>query len=814
MKSRTARLISIAVLGVTVVALFSGCPSSGTGDGLGGGNDGGTNGVGGDEDTAKTLAGQVSSVAGEPIAGAAVSLNDGRSTSTDENGFYSFSDLTAESRVVASFRAQGFASTSKAFTVGEAPACVLMAEAVDPVTISADVSSTQRSSDSAVTLAAGSLVDRDGAAVTGDVELTVTFLDPSTQDVMAFPGSFEDAETMTGGATTLESFGFAVYELTQDGEEVNLAPGSSADIEYILPENAQDRFTAGDTIPLWEFIEETATWEEAGEGTIAAATDGSGRLAWFATVDHFSSWNCDAPIEEKTIIRGRIVSSGSPVAGAEIVGVGVDYNGTSLVRSEGGGTFCVEVKRGSTIRLEVRLNGSATAVVTQEVAASDSQADCTTGTGIDVGDISVSLDACVFGTVLNENGTPAAGVTVYVVPGETTTTGSDGSYCAAAVGGQEVYVFAQGRPSVSVQTSASASCSASNCAQADLLLTLPGDGDDVGTLLAQTQTLISDLTGESETFALHGSFLVADAEKLEALGFTGSIFPGAETQTQEIDDCRVTTQTFTFSSDDQTGLTGEFDIGGLGALDPGDPGVASNGSSRVNLLRGDPNLSDPPAPFLAGVFSPNETSDELIGLGFGGGTSIGFSFPGGADIGPFSASVEIPDKMVVTSPDLADGNLSLDTTRALDLAWIAGNSSDSVGVTLTRSTFDGVSNPDGSFSSTVSIVLIFCEFADDGTGTISTGAMALLPAEGATTTTTLTVSRERTVSVSVPLRRVAGDGVVRVVGSASVSRVFTALDIPDIPDVLDIPDVSDFCSLIECAEGEVCNPDTFLCEPQ
>ena len=89
----------------------------------------------------------------------------------------------------------------------------------------------------------------------------------------------------------------------------------------------------------------------------------------------------------------------------------------------------------------------------------------------------------------------------------------------------------------------------------------------MGTLLAQTQTFISDFAGESETFALQGTFLVADADQLESLGLAGSVFPGVETQTQEIGACTVTTQTFTFSSDDAFDPTTGFDFGGLGALE-------------------------------------------------------------------------------------------------------------------------------------------------------------------------------------------------------------------------------------------------------
>ena len=307
------RAIAAFVIVVPIILTISGACQS---DGNGGGGGGGTSGDEG------ILLGQVWSLEGAPIPGVAVTLNNGRSASTEDNGFYSFSDLTAGDSIVATFRRSGYASTAKSLTVqaanAAAPVCIIMASAADTVTISADVDTTQRSGDSAVTISAGSIVNANGDPVTGDVQLTATFLDPSTDEVQAFPGSFDDAESEAGQDVSIESFGFAIYELTQDGEEVNLAAGATAEIEYVLPDNAQSRFSVGDTIPLWEFDEQTATWLERGQGEVHEASDGSGRLAWSAAVDHFSAWNADLPIEEKSCITGRVVSRNEPVVGASI----------------------------------------------------------------------------------------------------------------------------------------------------------------------------------------------------------------------------------------------------------------------------------------------------------------------------------------------------------------------------------------------------------------------------------------------------------------------------------------------------------------
>lgn len=245
-------------------------------------------------------------------------------------------------------------------------------------------------------------------------------------------------------------------------------------------------------------------------------------------------------------------------------------------------------------------------------------------------------------------------------------------------------------------------------------------------------------------------------------------------------------------------------MAGIGALDPGAPGSADNGTASVSLLPGNPNEVDPPLPFLAGVFTPNETSDELVAMGFGAGDTVRFSFPGGADIGAFTADVVLPDEIVVLTPDLNDTGYTLDTGSSLNLTWVPGDSSDTVAVTLTGSSF---SLSGGSVGGQT--VVITCEFPDTGSGTVPLEAVSRLPTDS--TATTLSVGRKRTLQASVPLLRVAGEGVVDLVGGVSVTR--TIIAIPGLPDLPDLPDFSDFdpCSLIPCPEGQVCDPETFMC---
>ena len=248
-----------------------------------------------------------------------------------------------------------------------------------------------------------------------------------------------------------------------------------------------------------------------------------------------------------------------------------------------------------------------------------------------------------------------------------------------------------------------------------------------------------------------------------------------------------------------------------------------------------------PIPAAAGFYTPQETSDELIALGFDAGQSYSFRFPGGADIGAFEGSIDMPADLDVTSPDLADPNLALDFSSALQVAWAAGSPSETVVVTLVTNDMPLYATDGESAVTTVTTTLVTCEFADTGSGTVPAQAMAMLQADA--DYSVFSAARQRRTNIDAPLNRTDGDGVVSLYGSAGVTRSFYSFEIPDyddIPDDLDDllpddvdpddlddllpddfdpddipddfdPDEFDPCALtgVICAEGEVCNTDSF-----
>ncbi len=163
---------------------------------------------------------------------------------------------------------------------------------IDP-TQPVDVASTHGTR---VSLPANALVDADGNPVSGNVDLTITPVDVSSDDELGvFPGAFagEDAD---GVVPLILSYGTVEYRFTQDGKELNLAAGQSAEIELpIFVENHPDgsSIDVGDAGALWYLDEVTGLWKQEGMGTVVESVASPTGLALRANVGHFSWWNHD-----------------------------------------------------------------------------------------------------------------------------------------------------------------------------------------------------------------------------------------------------------------------------------------------------------------------------------------------------------------------------------------------------------------------------------------------------------------------------------------------------------------------------------------
>ena len=155
-----------------------------------------------------------------------------------------------------------------------------------------DVSSTAK-----VTLAANSVRYENGESYTGNVEVAMSWIDPTSEDLASRMVGDLSGIDKDGKEVALSTFGMLNVELLgEDGEELQLKEGMPATLSFPVPNDVLAQ--APPTIPLWSFDEELGTWVEEGSATLQ---DGY----YVGEVAHFSSWNVDWKGERMTL-KGKV----------------------------------------------------------------------------------------------------------------------------------------------------------------------------------------------------------------------------------------------------------------------------------------------------------------------------------------------------------------------------------------------------------------------------------------------------------------------------------------------------------------------------
>ncbi|WP_375773296.1 hypothetical protein NR798_21250 [Archangium gephyra] len=323
---------------------------------------------------------QVVDDTGNPVAGAAVS-SQGAVFPVDSSGHLLLENLPP-GRLLARVDALGFTSATAVVELQEdahAGARVKLLHLPEPLPFKAEEGGTLQTPQVRVTIPPDAVVDALGQLVTGTVDVTIAPLDPTTQ-LAAMPGPLEGTRVAEGETVQLESFFMAEVSLWSNGAPVQLAPGKSATLEFVLPESLASQFHVGDSVPAWWFDLDEGRWREEGEGTIQPSTTQPDRLAWFVTVKHFTWWNCDAPVTDKSCVNVLVVDGkGAPAKGATVSAEGTSYTGASRTASTGAdGRACIEIKRGSTANVFAGLAG---APVSGMVAVTGSAGAAVCGSG-------------------------------------------------------------------------------------------------------------------------------------------------------------------------------------------------------------------------------------------------------------------------------------------------------------------------------------------------------------------------------------------------------------------------------------------------
>lgn len=142
------------------------------------------------------------------------------------------------------------------------------------------------------------VVDANGNAYTGSVSTQISYLDPASEN---FAAAMPGGDLMASGYGSVDasnpnpqlvSYGMVRFEMTGDGQKLQLKEGSEATITF--PATDVEKPSDDSTIPIWSFNEETGLWVYEGEAT--KQPDGS----YVGKVKHFSWYNLDYPSTRAT----------------------------------------------------------------------------------------------------------------------------------------------------------------------------------------------------------------------------------------------------------------------------------------------------------------------------------------------------------------------------------------------------------------------------------------------------------------------------------------------------------------------------------
>lgn len=252
------------------------------------------------------LAGQVSGIDGQPLAGVTVAVqgrsDSGSSAVTDADGRATLNAGVGVD-VVLRLSKPGYTDQVKRLVLPAATGtdasfqASLMPRAAPQTLADGAAGGTLVGTDgSRVVLPPAALVDAaTGAAVTGAVDVTLTPVDVNTAAVAAFPGRFEGLNG-DGSRTPILSFGTTEFLFSQGGRPLQLKAGVRATIRLPLYASQMPggaALAAGGTLPLWSLDERSAQWILEGQGTLLADAASPTGWAMQAEVGHFSWWNAD-----------------------------------------------------------------------------------------------------------------------------------------------------------------------------------------------------------------------------------------------------------------------------------------------------------------------------------------------------------------------------------------------------------------------------------------------------------------------------------------------------------------------------------------
>jgi len=456
-------LVVLGTVALLAVPALTGCiPGDGTGNGGDDPFNPGNNPT--DDDDVNPVEGTsfhgvVRGAFGDPIEGVTVRLSNGLETLTDHQGRFileNIEDVASEDpRVQVAFVKSGYAKSHTPFDLIPGLQNFLMQTMAEvDLVLTFDSTETQdlviehEGSNVEIQLPGDNFVDEHGDPYDGDVTVEATFYDLTSNidqglEIFAAPGDFTTAAGEDGEEQILESFGMLQVNLIgADGQELNLGETGSA---LLIPVQSRGSTpVAGEEVAAWSYDEEVGKWYQEGFGTVV---DIEGELFWQFEATHFSTWNCDRPLPTHGCLTGQVTDSAEvPRQGATVRAVGQSYISTTTARTDGNGNFCLEVKNGETVWVEISysIGGQPATQRTDPVTIPSGQATCTDGDSsdcVDLGVIPVDIMSCVTGVIIDGQNQPVQGADIVSPQGGLAQSDANGSFCLAVPVFQSTQVY-------------------------------------------------------------------------------------------------------------------------------------------------------------------------------------------------------------------------------------------------------------------------------------------------------------------------------------------------------------------------------------
>jgi hypothetical protein len=272
--------------------------------------------------------------------------------STDEQGQYSLqAKFTKQQKVIVSFSSDGYSTITKVLNnLGTTPQVTLNVTLREMQALSYNGTAHQNTD-------ASVKIEGLGSEVSG----TAIRFNPAT-DYRYFPGDFSDS---SGNLLVSTVFSQINLEPDNNGEvknarlKMDVPQDTWTTIRDLVPGNGQI------DVPLYYFDDDRGQWfrysqdgwlEDSKNQKIPETSLGAIQNKTFAgvlyavgDVNHFSTWNCDWPVDTQTTVEGTVYDpppdTEKPSLGCFVQAIGITYTGVSETTTDDDGHFTLKVMR-------------------------------------------------------------------------------------------------------------------------------------------------------------------------------------------------------------------------------------------------------------------------------------------------------------------------------------------------------------------------------------------------------------------------------------------------------------------------------------